>query len=156
MSSDLQELASRLRASGTTVVRHKDYFEIRLALFASVRVSIIDGQLHCEPRFGFIPRDRATWLTLIVMTAVTAAFLLDMGLTPLSLLIGFVSLMSSASTGIRYMLTESCITRVQTAFMLMRTEASGALGAGEAHGQLGEADPVRSQRFGARAEPERR
>ena len=143
-------------AIGTTVVPYKDSFEIRLALFASVRVSIVDNQLVCEPRFGFIPRDRATRLTLIVMTAVTAAFLLDTGVTPLSLLIGFVSVMSSVSTGIRYMLTESCITRVQTAYMLMRAEGVGALGAGEPQGQLREADPVAARRSEVRAESDRR
>jgi len=61
----LLELAQRLEASGSTVVRFKDHLQIRLPLFASVQVRVVDGRLSCEPRFGLIPRDRATWATIL-------------------------------------------------------------------------------------------
>ncbi len=70
MHPDLLELSRRLEANGTIVVPFKDHLEIRLALFATVQVRPIDGRLSCEPRFGFIPRDRATWVTLIGIDAV--------------------------------------------------------------------------------------
>lgn len=88
-------------------------------LTSRVRVSIADGQLVCDPRFGFVARDRATWVTLIGLGLVTALFLLTEGVTPISLMLGFLGVSSTASTAIRYQLTESAITRVQTAWMLM-------------------------------------
>jgi hypothetical protein len=117
--SQLRELERRLRSAGIVVAPFRDHLEIRLPIFASVRVSIADGQLVCEPRFGFVARDRATWATLIGLGAVTAAVLLSQGVTPIALMLGFLSVSSTASTAIRYQLTESAITRVQTAWMMM-------------------------------------
>ena len=120
----LRELERRLRSAGIVVAPFRDHLEIRLPLFASVRVSIADGQLVCEPRFGFVARDRATWATLIGLGAVTAVFLLTQGVTPVSVMLGFLGVSSTASTAIRYQLTESAITRVQTAWMLMTAVSS--------------------------------
>lgn len=124
VDSLLGELERRLRSAGIVVVAYRNRLEIRLPLFASVRVSIVDGQLACEPRFGFVPRDRSTWATLMGVASVTAALLLTQGITPLSLMLGFVGVSSTAGTAIRYQLTESAITRVQTAWMLMTAGSS--------------------------------
>ena len=151
MHPDLLELSRRLEANGTTVVRFKDHLEVRLALFASVQVRLIDGRLACEPRFGFIPRDRATWVTLIGIAALTATAFLDLGITPLSMLFGFLSVSSGASTAVRYQLTESCITRVQTAYMLMTANRPSVLPSAEAQRELAEPAPgmVTPRREGA-------
>jgi hypothetical protein len=141
VSPSLSELAERLRANGTVVVPFKDYVEIRLPLFASVRVSIVDGRLLCDPRFGFIPRDRATWASLIGVAAVTVAFFLDYGVGPFSVALGFLGVSSTGSMAIRYQLTESCITRVQTAWMLMAVGGSTALAPREVQRELGEGPP---------------
>src|SRR5690348_1993500 len=116
VDSQLRELERRLRSAGIVVAPFRDHLEIRLPLFASVRVSIADGHLVCDPRFGFVARDRATWGTLIGLGVVTAIFLLTQGVTPVSLMLGFLGVSSTASTAIRYQLTESAITRVQTAW----------------------------------------
>lgn len=123
----LSELAERLRANGTVVVPFRDYFEIRLPLFASVRVSIVNGRLVCDPRFGFVPRDRATWASLIGVAAITLAFFLDYGVGPFSVALGFLGVSSTGGMTIRYQLTESCITRVQMAWMVMTSGGSGPL-----------------------------
>ena len=141
LSPTLADLAQRLRANGTVVVPFKDYLEIRLALFASVRVRINNGQLECEARFGAVPRDRATWVTLLGIATATAALLLNLGVVPLSLVFGFLGVSSTASTAIRYQLTESCITRVQMAWMLMTAMRPTALGGDGASPALGEAPP---------------
>jgi len=140
-SPTLADLAQRLRANGTVVVPFKDYLEIRLPLFASVRVRVSNGQLACEARFGAIPRDRATWVTLLGLATATAGLLLNLGIVPLSLLFGFLGVSSTASTAIRYQLTESCITRVQMAWMLMTATRSSAVGEGSVPPALGEAPP---------------
>ena len=102
----------------------------------------MSGRLSCEPRFGFLPRDRATWATLIGMAAVTATAFLDLGVTAVSMVLGFVGVSSSASTAIRYQLTESCITRVQTAFMLMTPGQVRGIATPPSRRELGEADPL--------------
>jgi hypothetical protein len=143
----LDRLARRLQDNGMVVLPYSDHIEIRLPIFASVQVRIIDGRLSCEPRFGFLPRDRATWLTVIGIAAVTAAAFLDLGITPLSMMLGFLGMSSGTSTAIRYQVTESCITRVQTAYMLItagQSNAQRAIGtstARPAHPELGEAAP---------------
>ena len=139
----LAELAERLRANGTVVVPFRDYLEIRLPLFASVQVRITNGQLACEPRFGFVPRDRATWASLIGVAVVTAVFLLQFGVTPLALMLGFLGVSSTGGMAIRYQLTESCITRVQLAWMLMTSgKISSPPGQSSAQPALGEANPA--------------
>ena len=139
----LGALAERLRANGTVVVPYRDHLEIRLPLFASVQVRIINGQLACEARFGFIPRDRATWASLIGVAVLTAVFLLQFGVTPLALMLGFLGVSSTAGMAIRYQLTEACITRVQVAWMLMTSgKISSPLGQSSIQAALGEANPV--------------
>jgi hypothetical protein len=141
MHPDLLELARRLEANGTVVVRFKDRLELRLPLFASVHVRIVDGRLDCEPRFGIVGRERATFATLIGIAAVTAAAFLDYGVTPISMMLGFLSVSSGASTAIRYQLTEACITRVQMAYMLMTANRPAALPSTEQRPRLGEPEP---------------
>lgn len=139
----LAALAERLRANGTVVVPFRDYLEIRLPLFASVQVRITNGQLACEPRFGFVPRDRATWASLIGVAVITAVFLLQFGVTPLALMLGFLGVSSTAGMSIRYQLTESCITRVQLAWMLMTSgKVSSPLDQSTTPPALGEANPA--------------
>ena len=141
LSPNLADLEQRLRANGTVVVPFKDYLEIRLPLFASVRVRISNGQLACEARFGAIPRDRATWVTLLGIATATAGLLLNLGVVPLSLVFGFLGVSSTASTAIRYQLTESCITRVQMAWMLMTATRLTAPHEDQAPPALAEAPP---------------
>ena len=147
----LLELAQRLEASGSTVVRFKDHLQIRLAVFASVQVRIVDGRLSCEPRFGVIPRDRVAWATILGLGMLSLLAFIDLGITPLSMALGFLATSSGTSTAIRYQLTEGCITRVQTAYMLMTA------GAPVQPFQLGAAEPPPSSfkpRQGARIERE--
>ncbi len=138
-TSLLLELAQRLESSGNVVVRFKDHLEMRLPLFAHVKIRINDGRLSCEPRFGFLPRDRATWATILGLAALTVTAFLDHGITPLSMALGFLTTSSGASTAIRYQVTEACITRVQTAFMLL--QASSALAAPIERNALHEPSP---------------
>jgi hypothetical protein len=143
MSSDiasvtLSSLAQRLEASGMVVVRFKDYIEVRLPVFASVRVRLVDGRLIFDPRFGPLPRDRVAWITLLGFATVVASAFLRFGVTPISVMLGFLSVSSGASTAIRYQLTETCITRVITAFEFMKAEMPMSLAAPEIRGELRE------------------
>ena len=144
MSADDQilfELAQRLEANGMVVVPFKDHLEIRLPLFASVKVRIVNGRLSCEPRFGFLPRDRSTWATLIGLAAVTATAFIDLGVTSISMLLGFLSVSSTASTAIRYQLTEACIAQVRTAFMFLTPGRARAIAAPESRRGISESAP---------------
>jgi hypothetical protein len=137
----LSELAHRLETNGMIVVPYKDYLEIRLPLLASVQVRIVDARLHCEARFGLVHRDRATWFSLIgVAAGVTTAFL-HLGVTPLAMALGFIGTSAGASAAIRYQVTEACITRVQTAWMLMNSAQPSAIAPREVRRELAEAAP---------------
>lgn len=141
-AATLASLAQRLDACGMVVVPFKDYLEVRLPLFASVRVRLVDGRLKFDPRFGPFPRDRSTWGTLLAFAAVIASVLLEFGVTPVSVMLGFLSVSSSASTAIRFQLTETCITRVQTAFMLMKSDAPTSVRAAPVRRELVEPSPA--------------
>jgi hypothetical protein len=78
-------------------------------------------------------------VTLLGIATATAALLLNLGVVPLSLVFGFLGVSSTASTAIRYQLTESCITRVQMAWMLMTATRSTTLGEDRGAPALGEA-----------------
>jgi hypothetical protein len=152
-SATLAALAQRLEVSGTTVVRYKDYIEIRLPILASVRVRTVDGRLNFDPRFGFLPRDRATWATLVGVAAITTTLFLDLGITPVTMAVGFIGLSSAASTVIRYLLTEQIITRVQTVYALLTSEHMRAIGTPEVRGELNQPEqPMRGQREGGRGQ----
>jgi len=136
----LADLARQLESNGMVVVLYKDHLQIRLSLFASVNVRVVGAGLRFEPRFGAIPRDRATWVTLVGIAALVTASFLDLGITSFTMALGFIGVSSGASTAIRYQLTENCITRVQNAWMFL-TAGRLALGAPTARPELGEAQP---------------
>jgi hypothetical protein len=152
----LAQLEQRLQENGTVVVRFNDYLEIRLPIFASVQIRITNGRLSCEPRFGFLTRERATWLTVVGIAALTATAFLDLGVTSLSMVLGFLGMSSGVSTGIRYQVTEACITRVQTAYMLIslaQASPQASLDAAPSRRELGEPAPrmTSGERRGAAA-----
>jgi hypothetical protein len=148
----LSELGRRLEANGTVVVPYKDYLEIRPGHLTRVKVRIVDGRLSCEPLFGFIPRERGTWAALAAIGLLIIAMLHQLGVTPESLMLGFLGVIATTSIALRFQLTEACITRVQTAFMLMTSGAPSALPPGPEQWEL----PALSLDAGVpRAEPRR-
>ena len=111
---EIAALRGDLERLGVVVAPHRDHLCVRLPLFASVRVRV-DGQgrLDCEPMFGPLPRTRALLLSTTALTAVAGSLFYFTGASPAALTVAFVGIMSGIGSVCRFVLTESCITRVQ-------------------------------------------
>jgi len=119
-------LAKTLRGLGMVVVTYPDGFDVRLATFEKVRVSLREGALHMEPFFALVPRARATLTLIALMAMLIPELFISRGLTPLSFSVAFVALLSAVYQAIRYTTTDSCMTRIQMAWLALQ----GSLGSG--------------------------
>jgi hypothetical protein len=110
---EIAALRTDLERLGIVVAPHRDHLCVRLPLFAAVRVRLEDGNLRCDPIFGPLPRTNELLLTLTGLTALVGGLFYLTGPTPAVLTVGFASMMAAAAQVCRFVLTESCITRVQ-------------------------------------------
>ena len=107
-------LRAELEQLGVVVAPHRDHLCVRLPLFASVRVRVDEqGHLDCEPMFGPLNRTHALLASMTLMTAVTGGLLYVTGISPLAFGAAFLTIMSGIGSACRFILTESCITRIQ-------------------------------------------
>jgi hypothetical protein len=114
-----------LERLGIVVAPHSDHLCVRLPLFAAVRVRLEGGNLRCDPIFGPLPRTSELLLTLSGLTARIGGLFYFGGPTPAALTAGFAGVMAAATQVCRFVLTESCITRVQ---LLWSARAGGRSG----------------------------
>jgi hypothetical protein len=111
---EIAALRADLERLGIVVAPHSDHLCVRLPLFASVRVRVDEqGRLDCEPMFGPLPRTRALLFSTTVLTALAGGLLYTTGASPLALTVAFVGVISALGSVCGFVLTESCITRVQ-------------------------------------------
>jgi hypothetical protein len=111
---EIAALRTELERLGVVVAPHSDHLCVRLPLFASVRVRVDDeGRLDCEPMFGPLPRTRALLVSTTALTVVAGGLLYTTGASPLALTAAFAGIMSAFGSVCRFVLTESCITRIQ-------------------------------------------
>jgi hypothetical protein len=110
---EIAALRTDLERLGVVVAPHSDHLCVRLPLFAAVRVRLDDGNLRCDPIFGPLPRTTELLLTLGGLTALVGGLFYFGGSTPAALTAGFAGVMAAAAQVCRFVLTESCITRVQ-------------------------------------------
>ncbi len=111
---EVAALRTDLERLGVIVAPHRDHLCVRLPLFASVRVRVDEqGRLQCEPMFGPLPRTRAMLLSTTVLIAAAGSLLYATGSNPLSLTVAFLGIMSALGSVCGFVVTESCITRVQ-------------------------------------------
>ena len=110
---ELTELRQTLDRLGYVVVPHGDHLCVRLPLAASVRVYSSNGRLRLVSRFGPFGRMTAVLATAAVGVAGLAGALATLGLGPGALVVGFLAVTGLAHDGYRFVLTESCVTRLQ-------------------------------------------
>ena len=110
---EIAALRTDLERLGVVVAPHSDHLCVRLPLFAAVRVRLEDGNLRCDPIFGPLPRTSELLLTLGGLTALVGGLFYFGAPTPAALVAGFAGIMAAAAQVCRFVLTESCITRVQ-------------------------------------------
>ena len=107
--TDLRQTLDRL---GYVVVPHGDHLCVRLPLAASVRVYSSSGRLRLVSRFGPFGRMTGVLATGAVGVAALAGALATLGL-PVAVVVGFLGVVGLAHDGYRFVLTESCMTRLQ-------------------------------------------
>lgn len=111
---ELAAFSTDLERLGVVVAPHRDHLCVRLPLFASVRVRVDDqGRLDCEPMFGPLPRTRAVLFSTTLLTVAAGGLLYTTGASPAALTAAFLAIMSAMGSAWRFVITESCITRIQ-------------------------------------------
>ena len=113
MDNALTELRQTLDRLGYVVVPHGDHLCVRLPLGASVRIYASSGRVRLVPRFGPFGRMTGVLTTSAVGVAALAGALVTLGLGPVALVAGFLGVVGLAHDGYRFVLTESCATRLQ-------------------------------------------
>jgi len=156
----LQLLRSELDALGMVVVPFPNELHVRLSTLEYIKVRLMDGRLECEPWVKGIPRIRATWTLAMVGSAVIAALLRSDGITPATLAVSFVVVMSMVFTGIRHLLSDNCITRIQMAWLNCRPRDGNtetmSVDAGAPQRQLDHSRPAAPVAQTRQPSPERR
>jgi hypothetical protein len=142
---ELLDFQRRLDAAGVVVAVHSDHLCVRLTLLASVRVRYDGTRLAFEPRFGAVPRATATASTFFAGTAGIIALIVTGAALPMTIGVGVLGVLGSAFDVMRYVVTESAITRV-TMLWATRSEASipGILGSGPARPMHAGGETVRA------------
>jgi hypothetical protein len=109
---ELARFQRRLESAGTIVAAHADHLCVRLPLLISLRVRYDGERLAFDPRFGAASRGTATITTFGVMNAAILGAALGGVALPLVVAVGTIGVMAAAYEGLRYIVTESAITRV--------------------------------------------
>ena len=111
---EIAALRTEMEELGLVVAPHRDHLCVRLPLFTAVRVRIDEaGRLKCEPMFGPLARSRSMFLNTVAAALVAGGLFYETGASALAFTVAFLGLLSAAATVCRFVLTESCITRVQ-------------------------------------------
>ena len=126
MDNVLTELRQTLDRLGYVVVPHGDHLCVRLPLAASVRVYSSNGRLRLVSRFGPFGRMTGVLATAAVGVGVVVGALATVGLGAVALVAGFLGVVGLAHDGYRFVLTESCTTRLQQ--LLIEGERQLAVG----------------------------
>jgi hypothetical protein len=149
---ELARFQRRLEAGGTVVAVHADHLCVRLPLLVSLRVRYDGERLAFDPRFGAVSRGTATIAIFGVMNAAVVGAALGGVALPVVVAVGTIGVLAAAYEGLRYIVTESAITRV-TLLWSSRADAPGApplaaLGTGPAEPLQAAvpADPARAGR----------
>jgi hypothetical protein len=143
---ELARFQRRLESAGTMVAAHADHLCVRLPLLISLRVRYDGERIAFEPRFGTVSRATATMATFgVVNVAVVGAAVAGFGL-PVLVSVGSIGVLAAVYEALRYVVTESAITRVSVLWG-MRSDAPvpAALGVGPAEPlhAAAAADPLR-------------
>lgn len=115
LTPELLTLGAELERLGHVVVPHGDHICVRLPLLASVRIRLEEGRLRCAPQFGFVGRTAALWGSLGGTSLLAGGMLLTLGVTPVSIAVAVLGVLSAIHDACRVVLTEQCMTRVQMA-----------------------------------------
>ena len=114
LDPELLTLRSRLEQLDYVVVPHGDHICVRLPLISSVRIRHTGDRFRFTPQFGPFRRSGGLLFTSGVSAAAVAASALTIGLAPLTLIVGFLGVIGLAHDACRFVITEGCLTRLQS------------------------------------------
>lgn len=127
MTTDpLQILRAELESLGMVVVPFRDELHVRLSTLQYIVVRVEDGRLSCEARVGAFRRPQATWTLAVGGSAAIAILLMSTGITPKTLAVAFVVIMSMIFNGVRHVLSDAMVTRIQMAWLNCRSRIAPA------------------------------
>lgn len=109
---DLVGFGRRLEAAGIVAAVHSDHLCVRLPLLASVRVRYDGARLSFDPRFGAASRTVAVVSTFGSVSALVVGMTLAGIALPALVAAGSLGALASAYDVMRFIVTESAITRV--------------------------------------------
>src|SRR5882672_9472687 len=112
----MEALAERLAMMGFVIAPHGDHICLRLSLWTSVRVHVVDGRLTVNPFFGMLPRARVTVFKTVGITALAFALLIPDSPAKAAAAVGFLALSLWGYDAVRYTLTVSCSAQVRQAY----------------------------------------
>ena len=131
---ELVAFQRRLEAVGVVAAVHSDHVCVRLPLLTSVRVRYDGARLAFDSRFGAASSTVSTASSLLGATAAVAALIFISAPLPYVVGIGVLGTLGAVFDAMRYVVTESAVTRVALLWSAFTGTAAapGALGAGPA------------------------
>lgn len=120
------ELNGELDRLGYKVVPHGDHLCVRLPLFASVRVHHAEGRFRFSPQFGPFGRTGGLLLTSGAAAIALGGVAIAVGLSALTLVVGFLGVVALAHDACRFVITEGALTRLQQLATSSRLLSPGA------------------------------
>ena len=133
LHAELVAFQGRLEEAGVVAAVHSDHLCVRLALFASVRLRFDGARLSVDPRFGTLSRTPGTATTIAGASALVIGMTAGGAPLPVLVAVGALGVFASALDVMRWIVTESAITRVTSLWAARRTAAAiPAIGRGAA------------------------
>jgi hypothetical protein len=125
LDHELMQLNTELDRLGYKVVPHGDHLCVRLPLFASVRVHHVDGKFRFSPQFGPFGRTGGLFFTSGVAALALGGAAVAVGLSAVTLVVGFLGVVALAHDACRFVVTEGALTRLQQLASSGRLLSSG-------------------------------
>lgn len=114
LDGDMEVLSGELERLDYVVVKHGDYFCVRLALLASVEVHHTPERgFRLLPQIGPFKRSVGLFFTSGVAAAAVTGSAFEFGPAPVTLIVAFLGIIALAHDACRFVLTEGCLTRLQ-------------------------------------------
>jgi hypothetical protein len=114
LDGDMDVLSGELERLDYVVVKHGDYFCVRLPLLTSVEVHHTPERgFRFIPQVGPFKRSAGLFFTSGVAAAAVTASALEFGPAPVTLIVAFLGIVALAHDACRFVLTEGCLTRLQ-------------------------------------------
>jgi hypothetical protein len=108
----LSQFQGELERVGLRVVPHRDHLCVRLPLFASVRVHVLDGELKLHLQAGPTGPGRLLTWTALITTALVAVLAAAVGVGTLTITAGFGGIALMMLELGQLVLADGCATRL--------------------------------------------